>query len=82
MVNQVLIYHGSEVKIIFEKVAERMKILDSINQSTITVHTFKGTQVWSVKTVKLAIEGEPYNILVYFHIMDYPASHKAILGRN
>lgn len=82
MVNQMLIYHGSGVKIIFEKVAEMMKILDSINQNTITLHMFKGTQVWSVKTVNLAVEGEPYNILVYFHIMDYLTSHKAILGRN
>ncbi|CAN6557298.1 unnamed protein product [Malus baccata var. baccata] len=82
MVNQVLIYNGYGVNLMFEKAAERMRIIDCINQSKITLHTFVGTQVRSVGTVKLAVQVKPYNIIVYFHIMDYLTPNKAILGQN
>lgn len=59
-----------------------MRILDSINRSMTTLHTFNDSLVWSLKIMKLVVHAKPYNYLVVFHVMDCLTLHNTILGRN
>lgn len=70
MVSRFLVDNGSRADIFFKDAAEMIRILDIINKSKATHHTFSGSLIRSLGMVKKMVQAEPYNYLVFFHIMD------------
>ncbi|CAN6718808.1 unnamed protein product [Malus baccata var. baccata] len=59
MVSHVLVDNRYGVNILFKDAMERIRILDNINKSKITLHSFNITHVRSLKRVRLVVQAEP-----------------------